>query len=133
MELTLPYNWVPRDYQMPAWLALEEGIQKSIRGELGVNRALMFWHRRAGKDLFCVNLCATQAMQRILPRQVGSSGGGGDAVPSRCSRSRLVVPERPNGMPAMITSTSEGVKPRRPMCPSKAVVPRLARDRFRRS
>ena len=47
MELTLPYNWVPRDYQMPAWLALEEGIQKSIRGELGVNRALMFWHRRA--------------------------------------------------------------------------------------
>lgn len=65
MELTLPYNWVPRDYQMPAWLALEEGIAKSVRGQVGINRSLLFWHRRAGKDLFCVNLCATQAMQRI--------------------------------------------------------------------
>lgn len=55
MDITIPYNWQPRDYQMPAWLALEGGIQ----------RALLFWHRRAGKDLFAVNYCQAQAMQRV--------------------------------------------------------------------
>jgi hypothetical protein len=40
---------------MEAWLALESGIR----------RALLFWHRRAGKDLFCVNYFMAQAMQRV--------------------------------------------------------------------
>ena len=55
MDLEIPHNWNPRDYQLPAWLALEGGIK----------RALLFWHRRAGKDLFCVNYCMAQAMQRV--------------------------------------------------------------------
>jgi phage terminase large subunit len=55
MDISIPFNWEPRDYQMPAWLALEGGI----------NRGLLFWHRRSGKDLFCVNYCMAQAMQRI--------------------------------------------------------------------
>ena len=55
VNVSIPYNWNPRDYQLDAWLALEGGIQ----------RALLFWHRRAGKDLFAVNYCIAQAMQRV--------------------------------------------------------------------
>lgn len=54
-ELVLPNNWVPRTYQMPAWKALESGKR----------RALLLWHRRAGKDDVCLHYAATQAMQRV--------------------------------------------------------------------
>lgn len=54
-QITLPYNYTPRDYQMPAWEALESGIK----------RLLLFWHRRAGKDLFALNYCALASQQRI--------------------------------------------------------------------
>lgn len=55
MVITLPNNWRPRDYQMPAWKALEQGIK----------RALLIWHRRAGKDDVCLHWAATQALQRV--------------------------------------------------------------------
>jgi hypothetical protein len=54
-ELILPHNWVPRGYQLKAWGKLEEGIK----------RALLVWHRRAGKDDVCLHWAATQAMQRV--------------------------------------------------------------------
>lgn len=54
-ELILPNNWVPRGYQVEAWSKLEEGIK----------RALLVWHRRAGKDDVCLHWAATQAMQRV--------------------------------------------------------------------
>lgn len=50
----LPNNWRPRDYQMPAWKALESGKK----------RALLIWHRRAGKDDVCLHWAATQGIQR---------------------------------------------------------------------
>ena len=53
-EVTLPNNWRPRNYQMDAWAALERGIK----------RALLVWHRRAGKDDVCLHWAATQAIQR---------------------------------------------------------------------
>ena len=53
-EVTLPNNWRPRGYQMDAWAALERGIK----------RALLVWHRRAGKDDVCLHWAATQAIQR---------------------------------------------------------------------
>jgi phage terminase large subunit len=54
-ELVLPNNWVPRHYQLPAWKKLESGVK----------RALLLWHRRAGKDDVCLHWAATQAMQRV--------------------------------------------------------------------
>lgn len=36
----IPYNWRPRQYQLPAWLYLERGGR----------HAELVWHRRAGKD-----------------------------------------------------------------------------------
>lgn len=54
-QIVLPNNWNPRSYQLPAWKALESGIR----------RALLVWHRRAGKDDVCLHWAATQAMQRV--------------------------------------------------------------------
>jgi phage terminase large subunit len=54
-EIVLPHNWNPRPYQLPAWKKLEAGIK----------RALLVWHRRAGKDDVCLHWAATQAMQRV--------------------------------------------------------------------
>jgi hypothetical protein len=55
-EITLPYNYRPRSYQLPSW----EFFQRNIEGLRGVN----LWHRRAGKDLFAINLVAVKHLQR---------------------------------------------------------------------
>lgn len=51
--LTLPNQWVPRPYQMPAWQALERGCR----------RAVLVWHRRSGKDDLSLHWTATQVVQ----------------------------------------------------------------------
>lgn len=53
-SLVLPNNWAPREYQLPAWRKLDAGIKK----------ALLVWHRRAGKDDVCLHFAATQVLQR---------------------------------------------------------------------
>lgn len=53
--IEMPYNWRPRDYQIPAWRALESGVK----------RAILFWHRRSGKDEICLHWAATQMMRRV--------------------------------------------------------------------
>ena len=54
MQITIPNNWKPRDYQMPAWAALEAGVK----------RALLIWARRHGKDDVCLHWMATAALQK---------------------------------------------------------------------
>lgn len=55
-EIILPaHNWQPRDYQIPAWRALESGIK----------RFALPWHRRAGKDEFALHWTAVSAFQRV--------------------------------------------------------------------
>ena len=54
MDITVPHDWRPRDYQLHLWKYLEKGGK----------RAVAVWHRRAGKDLLSVNFCATQAIKR---------------------------------------------------------------------
>lgn len=39
-EITIPHNYEPRDYQLPALEAFDEGYK----------RAIWVWHRRSGKD-----------------------------------------------------------------------------------
>lgn len=53
--VTLPNNWQPRSYQLPAWTALERGIK----------RVGLIWHRRAGKDDLAMHWTACSAMQRV--------------------------------------------------------------------
>lgn len=53
--ITLPANgWRPRDYQMPAWVAWEQGIKRS----------LLVWHRRAGKDELSLHKFAVASQLR---------------------------------------------------------------------
>ena len=54
MDISVPDNWKPRDYQLDLWKYLEKGGK----------RAVAVWHRRAGKDLLSINWCATSAIKR---------------------------------------------------------------------
>ena len=55
MELSLPHNWTPRDYQLPLWKKLETGCK----------RAAAVWHRRAGKDDVMLHWIATASQRRV--------------------------------------------------------------------
>ena len=53
-NIEIPYNWIPRRYQLPAWDYFMNG------GRYGMFQ----WHRRAGKDLFCINLICAKIVER---------------------------------------------------------------------
>jgi len=55
MEIDLPYNFEPRDYQVPLWSAFDDGYK----------RIMYVWHRRAGKDINSINLLARAMYQRV--------------------------------------------------------------------
>lgn len=84
-EILLPNNWNPRDYQLPAWTALESGIK----------RALLLWHRRSGKDDLCLHWAATQAMQRVgnywhmLPQYAQARKSVWEAVNPKTGKRRI--------------------------------------------
>ena len=52
MRLDIPYNFTPREYQLPLLKALDDGIR----------RALIVWHRRSGKDKVCWNYMIKKAV-----------------------------------------------------------------------
>lgn len=55
MELTLPYNYTPRSYQLPFWRAMDSGKK----------RACLVWHRRAGKDKTVINYFARSMWEEV--------------------------------------------------------------------
>ncbi len=55
IKLTLPYNYEPRQYQLPVLQALDSGIK----------RAVCVWHRRAGKDKTFLNYMIRCMYERI--------------------------------------------------------------------
>ncbi|CAB4187859.1 hypothetical protein UFOVP1169_17 [uncultured Caudovirales phage] len=54
-NIVIPHNWIPRDYQLRLWGALENGAK----------RAIYTFHRRAGKDEVGLHWTATQVVQRV--------------------------------------------------------------------
>lgn len=54
-EITLPHKFLPRQYQLPALTALDNGKK----------RAVLVWHRRAGKDKLCFNYLVRKAFERV--------------------------------------------------------------------
>ena len=78
-------DWRPRDYQMPAWAALESGVK----------RLALAWHRRAGKDDLSLHWAAVSAMQRVggywhmLPMASQARKAIWDAVNPRTGRRRI--------------------------------------------
>lgn len=55
MEVVLPSQWRPRDYQLSLWRYLSGGGK----------RAVAVWHRRAGKDSTALNFTAIAAHERV--------------------------------------------------------------------
>jgi phage terminase large subunit len=76
MQITLPHNWRPRGYQMPAWGALERGVKRMV----------LIWHRRSGKDDLALHWTCAAMMQRpgtywhMLPEASQSRKAIWDAV-----------------------------------------------------
>jgi len=54
-QITIPHQFKPRPYQLPALEALDSGI----------NRAVAVWHRRAGKEKTFLNHAIKAAFQRV--------------------------------------------------------------------
>lgn len=55
MQISLPHKFTPRDYQLPLFQAMDAGTK----------RAVIVWHRRAGKDKACFNYMVKRAFQRV--------------------------------------------------------------------
>ena len=54
-NIQLPNNYRCRPYQVPFWEAMKEGVK----------RAVLVWHRRAGKEKTCWNFLITRAVQKV--------------------------------------------------------------------
>lgn len=59
--IQIPYNYLPRDYQVPFWVAMTQERKK---------RAVMIWHRRSGKDKTALNFAVSQ----MFPENGGRIG-----------------------------------------------------------
>src|SRR5689334_16893325 len=58
--LTIPYKYMPRAYQLPFWRTMQTGT----------NRAVLVWHRRAGKDKTALNF----TISKMFPENGGRIG-----------------------------------------------------------
>ncbi len=56
MITDLPFKYKPRDYQKPLWRAMFQE---------GYKRAVVVWHRRAGKDTTCLNIAIAKSLERV--------------------------------------------------------------------
>lgn len=54
-RMTIPFNFIPREYQKSAYNALPKGF----------TRGVVIWHRRAGKDKNFINILAREAFKRV--------------------------------------------------------------------
>lgn len=55
IKITLPLNYKCRPYQEKFWQAMKDGAK----------RAVLVWHRRAGKEKTCWNFLLTRAVQKV--------------------------------------------------------------------
>ena len=86
IEIDLPAGgWEPRQYQIPAWKALEKGCK----------RLALSWHRRSGKDEIALHWAACSMMARpgsywhMLPQANQSRKAIWDAVSGHTGRRRI--------------------------------------------
>jgi hypothetical protein len=56
MNITIPWNFTPRDYQLPIFKIFDEGK---------IKRIIQVWHRRAGKEKTDINLVAKKIYTEI--------------------------------------------------------------------
>lgn len=56
-ELELPFNYTPKDYQLPFLKAWDNGVKRMI----------LVWHRRSGKDKTCFANLPKQMFKKVAP------------------------------------------------------------------
>ncbi len=61
-HLQLPYNYIPRDYQLPFLQAFDDNINNGL-GK--IRKFILVWHRRSGKEKTIINVCAKQMEHRV--------------------------------------------------------------------
>lgn len=85
MRIRLPNNWVPRQYQRPAWDYLERGGK----------HAELVWHRRSGKDEVMLHRTACAAFERpasywhMLPEYAQARKAIWDAINPHTGKRRI--------------------------------------------
>lgn len=85
MNIDIPNNWEPREYQLPVWKYLHRGGK----------RAVCRWHRRAGKDDVFLNYMACAAHERVgnywymLPEAAQARKAMWDAINPKTGVKRL--------------------------------------------
>lgn len=85
MNITLPYQWSPREYQKPLWNYLSNGGK----------RAVAKWHRRAGKDEVFLHHVACSAHERVgnywymLPEYSQARKSMWDAIDGHSGKRRI--------------------------------------------
>lgn len=57
IEIVLPHEFTPRGYQRPVW--------EAMFADPPVKRAVLVWHRRAGKDLTALHITVAKAFERV--------------------------------------------------------------------
>lgn len=57
-DISLPHQWKPRPHQQPVFAHM-------MQGGLDRKRGVLVWHRRAGKDSFCLNFAAVASQMRV--------------------------------------------------------------------
>jgi hypothetical protein len=55
VEITIPYNYTPRNYQTGLFNCLSSGYKRGVA----------VWHRRSGKDKTLLNLSVKEAHKRV--------------------------------------------------------------------
>jgi hypothetical protein len=55
MEITIPNNFTPREYQIPIFKAFDNGKKRIIQ----------VWHRRAGKEKTDINIVARELFRKV--------------------------------------------------------------------
>lgn len=56
IDITIPYNFTPRKYQIPIYEAISSGKYR---------RAVALWHRRSGKDVTALNLTIQKMVEDV--------------------------------------------------------------------
>lgn len=85
VEVDLPHDWTPRDYQLPAWRYLQNGGR----------HAELIWHRRSGKDEVGLHRTACAAFERVagywymLPEYNQARKAVWDAINPKTGKKRI--------------------------------------------
>lgn len=64
IDITIPFEFTPRQYQLPLLRFFDKPNVVDVSGGVLGKRAVIVWHRRAGKDKTVINILVKEAVKR---------------------------------------------------------------------